>query len=59
MPHRCPLAPENEEFEDEVRQHLYGKRDNKYRILFSIMDAEVQILHIRHGKRRRLKSDAE
>ena len=53
MPKRCPLARENEYFSHEIRQLLYGKGHNSYRILFSIVENEelstVRILHIRHA----------
>lgn len=61
MPDRCPLAPESREFVIEVRQLLYGKRRNAYRILFGIAyDQEadeqvVRVYRIRHGAQRRLK----
>jgi hypothetical protein len=35
LPHRCPLAPESKEFPFEVRQLLYGRKPNAYRILFT------------------------
>jgi plasmid stabilization system protein ParE len=54
MPGRCPLAPENEEFPFEVRQLLYGRRPHVYRILFTIEDNRVVVLHIRHGRRQHL-----
>jgi plasmid stabilization system protein ParE len=57
LPTRCPLAPESERFEVEVRQLLYSS----YRILFTLVDTDddgtadpVRILHIRHGARRLL-----
>lgn len=46
-PLRCPLAPENEFFKEEIRQLLFGN----YRILFTVKDEEVHILHIRHRAR--------
>jgi plasmid stabilization system protein ParE len=53
MPKRCPLAPENEYFSQEIRQLLYGKGKNLYRILFTIIESKnppiVRILHIRHS----------
>jgi toxin ParE1/3/4 len=52
LPSRCPLAPENQESPVEVRQLLYGRRPHIYRILFAIESDTVQILHIRHGRRR-------
>jgi plasmid stabilization system protein ParE len=50
-PQRCSLAPENEVFEEEIRQLLYGKRQNVSRILFTIREQTVYILHIRHAAR--------
>jgi plasmid stabilization system protein ParE len=40
-PQRCPLAVEHEIFPEEVRQLLYGKTKNVYRVLFTIRDATV------------------
>ena len=51
LPHRCPLARESEEFPFEVRQLLYGRRSNAYRILFTIEGDTVHVLHIRHSRR--------
>ena len=34
MPKRCPIARENNYFSQEIRQLLYGKGRNSYRILF-------------------------
>ena len=53
LPSRCPLAPENPASPVEIRQLLYGSRPHVYRILFTIDGAAVQVLHIRHGRRRR------
>ncbi|MGH2437870.1 MAG: type II toxin-antitoxin system RelE/ParE family toxin, partial [bacterium] len=52
MPSRCPLAPENQDSPVEVRHLLYGRRPHVYRILFAIEGDVVQVLHIRHGRRR-------
>ena len=54
MPERCMLAPENAEFPFEVRQLLHGHKPHQYRVLFTIQGDDVIILHIRHGRRRRL-----
>jgi plasmid stabilization system protein ParE len=51
-PQRCPLAPENNEASEEVRQYLYGQRPHVYRVIFSIRNDTVWILHVRHGARR-------
>lgn len=53
-PQRCPLAPENAAFPFEVRQLLYGRRRDRYRVLFTIHGDTVFILHIRHGRRQPL-----
>jgi len=49
MPRRCPLVPENNSFQQEIRQLLYGN----YRILFRVDDERKQVivLHVRHGMR--------
>ncbi len=57
FPNRCPLAPENDEFEDEVRQLLYGKRRNAYRILFTVQKGTVYVLHVRHHAQARLTAE--
>ena len=59
MPTRCPLAPENEEFEEEIRELLYGKRQHRYRILFTVREQTVVVLHIRHGAREYLKGEGK
>jgi plasmid stabilization system protein ParE len=56
-PNRCPLAPENEHFEEEIRQLLYGRRGGRYRVLFEIRGDTVYVLHVRHGARRALRAD--
>jgi len=38
-----PLAPENDEFAEEIRQMIVGR----YRVLFTIKGSEVHVLHIR------------
>ena len=55
LPSRCPLAPENRDSPVELRQLLYGRRPHVYRILFAIEGEAVQVLHIRHGRRRPLR----
>lgn len=54
FPERCGLAEENEYFEDEIRQLLYGRRGGVYRILFTIQGNAVHVLHVRHAARRPL-----
>jgi plasmid stabilization system protein ParE len=57
MPTRCPLAPETKEFAEKIRELLYGKREHRYRILFTIREQTVVVLHIRHGAREYLKGE--
>lgn len=52
LPERCPVAAESSRFPFEVRQLLYGRRPHVYRILFTIAGDTVNILHIRHGRRK-------
>jgi plasmid stabilization system protein ParE len=51
MPERCPLAPEADAFEEEIRQLLY----RSFRVLFTIRSTRVHVLHIRHGAQDRWK----
>ncbi len=55
FPKRCPLAPESAAFPFEVRHLLYGHPPHLYRILFTIENDTVYVLHIRHGRRQPLK----
>jgi plasmid stabilization system protein ParE len=54
FPLRCPLAPESKFLNLEIREIFHGRRQHKYRILFSVTEQEVRILHVRHGARRAL-----
>jgi len=58
-PQRCRLAPENDAFEEEIRQLLYGRRKHRYRVLFTMHEHTVRILHVRHGARRHLTQEPE
>src|SRR5947209_4549829 len=51
-PERFALAPEADAFAVPIRQLLFGKRGGVYRILFTVTESTVPILHIRHGARR-------
>lgn len=63
MPKRCSLARENQYFSQEIRQLIYGKGRNSYRILFTIVEtneiAIVRILHIRHAAQQTLGENQE
>ncbi len=54
-PLRCPLAPENVFFEEEIRRLIYGK----YRILFTIEAETVFVLRVRHRAQEYLKSEED
>lgn len=53
VPQRRAVAPENEDFEIEIRQLIHGN----YRILFTIQDDAVHVLHVRHGARDYMRPD--
>ena len=62
MPHRCPVADESQEVGQEVRLILYGKRNRKYKVYYSIRQRSpstgtVQIFHIRHWARKSLDTE--
>ncbi|MBN3898012.1 MAG: type II toxin-antitoxin system RelE/ParE family toxin [Nostoc sp. NOS(2021)] len=63
MPKRCPLARENKYFSKEIRQIMYGKSRNSYRIIFTIVEdsevSTVRILHIRHAAQQTLGENQE
>jgi plasmid stabilization system protein ParE len=43
-----PLAPENDWFAEEIRQHIFKtKRGRPYRLLFTVVGKQVRILHVR------------
>src|SRR5260370_38784375 len=43
VPKGFPLAPEDDEFSEEIRQMVVGR----YRVLFTIRGREVHVLHAR------------
>jgi plasmid stabilization system protein ParE len=54
MPNRNPTTPENK----RLRQLLYGSKPHVYRAIFRVRKRErrVEILHVRHGARRRFRA---
>lgn len=56
-PQRCSLAVEHYIFSEEVRQLLYGKAKNVYRVLFTIRDTTVYVLYVRHSAQAPLTTD--
>jgi plasmid stabilization system protein ParE len=63
MPKRCSLARENAYFSQEIRQLLYGRGHNSYRVLFTILEEQdrsrIRILHIRHASQQTMGKDSE
>jgi len=53
-PTRCPATPEKK----ELRHLLYGHKPHVYRVIFRVLEKQkqVDVLHIRHGARRKLKT---
>lgn len=51
FPERAPLAPEAKSLRREIREIFHGRRQYKYRILFTVTANTVHILHVRHGSR--------
>lgn len=54
-PTRCPVATENDEFPIEIRELLYGRRRNVFRIIFTIRDDTVSILFVHHSAQQELE----
>ncbi len=54
QPNRCPVAPEK----PQLRHLLYGSKPHIYRVIYRVREKQkrVDILHIRHGARKKLKS---
>jgi toxin ParE1/3/4 len=53
LPKRCAATPENRKF----RHLLYGDKPHIYRVIYRVLERrkQVQILHIRHGARRKFR----
>src|SRR6202041_762571 len=49
-PNRCPIAPESATSRREIRHLLYGNKPHVYRVLFTIKDDVVTVLHVRGPK---------
>ena len=58
-PQRNSLAPEDEYFREEIRNLLYGKRKNVYRVIFTVRGDTVHVLHFRRGARMVLRPEGE
>jgi toxin ParE1/3/4 len=54
QPNRCPVTPEKA----QLRHLLYGNKPHVYRVIFRVVEKHkrVDVLHIRHGARDKLKA---
>jgi toxin ParE1/3/4 len=52
-PNRCPITRRK----DKLRHLLYGHKPHVYRVIYRVVENQklVEVLHIRHGARRKLK----
>jgi plasmid stabilization system protein ParE len=50
-PLRFGLAPENAEFEEEIRHRVEGS----YRVIFIVQEDRVHVLHVRHSRQEVLR----
>jgi toxin ParE1/3/4 len=52
-PNRAPVTPESK----RLRHLLYGNKPHIYRVIYRVIEKrrQVEVLHIRHGARRRFK----
>jgi len=51
FPERCPRAREDGRFKHELRQLVFGRRHGRYRVIFTLHEGKVHVLHVRHGAR--------
>ncbi len=55
MPERFPLAEENGQFSDEIREMLFGvSRRKTHRVIFKIAGDHVYVASVRHTAQDRL-----
>ncbi len=54
QPNRCPVTREHR----ELRHLLYGHKPHIYRVIYRVREKQkrVEVLHIRHGARRKFKT---
>lgn len=53
-PDRCPLATEHRKVNLAIRELLFGRRPNVFRVVFFVDETIVRVLRIRRGQRRPL-----
>jgi toxin ParE1/3/4 len=53
-PNRCPVTPENK----KLKHLLYGDKPRPYRVIYRVDNRrrQVDVLHIRHGARRKFRA---
>ena len=53
QPNRCPVTRTS----DKLRHLFYGHKPHIYRVIYRVLEKQklVEVLHIRHGARRKLK----
>ena len=51
FPFRCPVAAESETYSVEIRELLYGKGRNTYRILYAIQGECIRVLFVWRASR--------
>ncbi|MEX2172483.1 MAG: type II toxin-antitoxin system RelE/ParE family toxin [Pirellulales bacterium] len=56
-PNSFPKAQESNRFSFDLREMRFGGKRYKHRVLFTIRDEIVQVLHIRHSSRRDLTEE--
>ena len=56
-PLRCATAHATDKFSFELRELLYGGRRHKHRVLFTLHEDLVLVLHIRHSAQKDLTED--
>lgn len=54
QPNRCRVTRKR----DKLRHLLYGNNPHTYRVIYRVLENQkkVEVLHIRHGARRKLKT---
>jgi toxin ParE1/3/4 len=54
LPNRCAVTPEKK----TVRHLLYGRKHGVYRVIYRVIEKRkvVEVLHIRHGARKKFRA---
>ena len=56
-PLRCPIDPDSDAYGVEVRFLLFGKHNNKHKILFNVNEDTVRVLTVRHSAQRSIAEE--